>query len=270
MKILFLGDVVGRSGRDAVCKWLPGARKEHGLDFIVVNAENAAGGFGITPDIAKDFFKAGADVLTTGNHVWDQQEIMPYIAQEKRILRPHNYPETTPGTGICLTTNSAGKKLLVIHVQGQLFMHELLACPFACADMALKTYGLGGNVNAILVDIHAEATSEKMALAHFLDGRVSLVVGTHTHIPTADAHILEKGTAYQTDAGMCGDYNSVIGMEKAAPVKRFVTKITKGQRLTAATGEATICGNIVETDDKTGLARAITPIKIGGVLQGKK
>jgi metallophosphoesterase (TIGR00282 family) len=245
---------------------VPLARKEHALDFIVVNGENAAGGFGITADIAKEFFKAGTDVITTGNHVWDQQEVIPYIAQEKRLLRPHNYPESTVGTGIHIATNPRGQSLLVLHVQGQLFMHEMLSCPFACADVVLKSHALGGNVNAILVDIHAEATSEKMAMGHHLDGRVSFVVGTHTHVPTADAHILKGGTAYQTDAGMCGDYDSVIGMEKTAPVKRFVTKIMKGQKLTAATGEATICGAIVETDDKTGLARSILPIKLGGVL----
>jgi metallophosphoesterase (TIGR00282 family) len=266
MKILFLGDVVGRSGRDAVCKWLPAARKDHALDFVVVNGENAAGGFGITPDIAKEFFKAGADVITTGNHVWDQQEIVPYIGQEKRLLRPHNYPPSTIGTGLAVATSARGQSLLVLHLQGQLFMHEMLSCPFACADAALKSHALVGGVGAILVDIHAEASSEKMALGHHLDGRVSAVIGTHTHVPTADAHILKGGTAYQTDAGMCGDYDSVIGMDKAAPVRRFVTKISKGQKLTAATGEATICGAIIETDDKTGLATRIEPVKVGGII----
>lgn len=266
MKILFLGDIVGRTGRDAVCAWLPRARKEHGLDFIVVNGENAAAGFGITPAIAQEFFKSGVDVITTGNHVWDQQDIIPYLAQEKRILRPQNYPEGTPGGGMVVCTNARGQSLMVLHVQCQLFMHELLPCPFAAADLALKTHTLGGNVQAILVDIHGEATSEKMAFGHYLDGRVSFVVGSHTHVPTNDAHILKGGTAYQTDAGMCGDYDSVIGMEKSAPIKRFVGKITKGVKLTAATGTTTICGAIVETDDKTGLARHIEVIKLGGAL----
>lgn len=266
MRILFLGDIVGRSGRDAVCKWLPSARKEHALDFIVVNGENAAGGFGITAEISKDLFKAGADVITTGNHVFDQQDVISYIAQEKRLLRPHNYPESTVGTGVHLAKNARGQTLLVLHLQCQLFMHEMLACPFAAADAVLKSYALGAGAGAILVDIHGEASSEKMALGHYLDGRVSAVIGTHTHVPTADAHILNKGTAYQTDAGMCGDYDSVIGMEKSVPIKRFVTKVTKGHKLSAATGEATICGAIVETDDKMGLATAISPVKLGGVL----
>ena len=266
MKILFLGDVVGRSGRDAVCAYIPQARHEHALDFVVINGENAAAGFGITPAICDDFLKAGADVITTGNHVWDQQEIIPRLSKDTRILRPHNYPETVPGTGAVLVKNNKGKSLLVLHVQGQLFMHENLSCPFACADAALKQYTLGANANAILVDIHAEATSEKAALGHYLDGRVSAVIGTHTHIPTSDARVLAGGTAYQTDAGMCGDYDSVIGMDKAAPIKRFVNKATKLNRLTVAAGVATVCGLIIETDDKTGLAVKVEPVKKGGSL----
>jgi metallophosphoesterase (TIGR00282 family) len=266
MKILFLGDVVGRGGRDAVCAYVPRARKEHALDFVVINGENAAAGFGITPAIAGDFFKAGADVITTGNHVWDQQEIVPYIAGEKRLLRPQNYPPGTPGTGLHLCTNARGQSLLVIHVQGQLFMHELLSCPFAACDEVLKSYPLAGKANAILVDMHAETTSEKMALGAYLDGRVSCVIGSHTHVPTNDAHILPGGTAYQTDAGMCGDYDSVIGMEKSTPVRRFTGKVTKGLKLTPATGPATVCGAIVETDDKTGLAKGIEVVKVGGVI----
>ena len=266
MKILFLGDVVGRSGRDAVCAFLPKARKQHALDFIVVNGENAAGGFGITPAIYDDFIKAGADVVTTGNHAWDQQEIIPKFAKEKRLLRPQNYPEGTPGNGYYLATNNKGQTLLIIHVQGQLFMHEHLSCPFAACDSVLKQYKLAANANAVLIDIHAEASSEKMALGHYLDGRVSAVFGSHTHVPTNDARIFDAGTAYQTDAGMCGDYNSVLGMEKAAPIKRFLTKINKNNKMTVASGEATICGVIVETDDKTGLAIDITIIKEGGSL----
>lgn len=266
MKILFLGDVVGRSGRDAVCAYVPRARREQGLDFVVVNGENAAAGFGITPAICEEFFKAGIDLITTGNHVWDQQEIIPVLNKEKRLLRPHNYPESTVGSGLAVIANPKGQSLAVLHVQGQVFMHEQLSCPFASAEAALKSVSLGGNVNAILVDIHAEANSEKMAMGHFLDGRVSAVIGTHTHIPTNDAHILAGGTAYQTDAGMCGDYDSVIGMEKTTVIKRFTTKLTKGNRMTAASGMATLCGAIIETDDKTGLATAMTPIKLGGTL----
>lgn len=266
MKILFLGDVVGRSGRDAVCDYIPRARREQGLDFVVVNGENAAAGFGITPAIVAEFFKAGVDVITTGNHVWDQQEIIPTLSHEKRLLRPYNYPANTAGTGQVTVTNAKGQSLLVLHLQGQVFMHDALPCPFAAADTALSGQTLGGGVQAILVDIHAEANSEKMALGHYLDRRVSAVIGTHTHIPTNDAHILPGGTAYMTDAGMCGAYDSVIGMEKSTVIKRFTTKLTKGNRMSAASGPATVCGAIVETDDKTGLATAITPVKLGGVL----
>jgi len=266
MKILFLGDIVGRSGRDAVCAFIPKARKEYALDFVVVNGENAAAGFGITPAICDEFIKAGVDVITTGNHAWDQQEIIPKMAKEKRLLRPENYPEGTVGSGVYLAQNSKGQRLLVLHLQGQLFMHEHLSCPFASAENTLKTYAMKGNVDAILVDMHAEATSEKNALGHYLDGRVSLVIGTHTHIPTADARILPGGTAFQTDAGMCGDYDSIIGMEKAVPIKRFTTKISKGSKMTVASGEATLCGAIVETDDKTGLAISMTSLRIGGIL----
>jgi metallophosphoesterase (TIGR00282 family) len=266
MKILFLGDVVGRSGREAVYAFMPVARSQYNVDFIVVNGENSAGGFGITPSICDEFFKAGADIITTGNHVWDQQEIIPRIAKDNKILRPHNYPEGTPGTGLCLVKNARGQSLLVLHVQGQLFMGEQLACPFACADKVLKEYRLGAGANAILVDIHAEATSEKTALGHHLDGRVSAVIGSHTHVPTNDARILSGGTAYQTDTGMCGDYDSVIGMEKEAPIKRFLTKINKGNKMTAASGKATVCGIIITTDDKTGLAEELEIVCQGGVL----
>lgn len=266
MKLLFLGDIVGRSGRDAVCDWLPKARAEHGIDCAIVNAENAAGGFGMTPAICADLFAAGADVITSGNHVWDQQDIIPALSSDKRILRPHNYPPGTPGSGATLAQTKSGKKVLVMHVQGQIFMHESLGCPFAACDEVLKTYTLGANVDAIVIDIHAEANSEKYAMGHYFDGRVSLVVGTHTHVPTNDAHILKGGTAYQTDAGMCGDYDSCIGMKKETVLKRFTSKITKGNRMEAAMGEATLCGVIVETDDKTGLAKTIQPVKVGGVL----
>lgn len=266
MKFLFLGDIVGRSGRDAACAYLPKARKEHELDFAVVNVDNAAGGFGTTPDVCKEFFKAGADIVTGGNHIWDQQEVVPYLAQEKRLLRPQNFPDIAPGTGVGVVTSPSGLCLVVIHVQGQLFMHEQLACPFACVDAQLKTHKLGAGGTTIFVDFHAEATSEKMALGQHLDGRVSAVIGTHTHVPTHDARILSGGTAYQTDAGMCGDYDSVIGMEKSVPLRRFLTKIPKGPRMTPATGPATICGAIVETDDKTGLAKSITPVRLGGVF----
>jgi metallophosphoesterase (TIGR00282 family) len=254
MKILFLGDVVGRAGRDAVVKNVPLLRKELALDFVVVNGDNAAGGFGITPTLCREFFDAGADVVTGGDHIWDQKEIVPFLSTEKRLLRPHNFPERTPGSGQYLVALPSGKKIFVMHLLGQVFHKEHTNCPFATADKLLDGMNLGANVAAIIVDFHAEATSEKMAMGKYLDGRVSMVVGSHTHVPTADARVLPKGTAYQTDAGMCGDYDSVIGFDAVAPLERFLTKITKN-RMEPASGEGIICGTLVELDDKTGLAK---------------
>jgi len=264
MRILVCGDVVGRSGRKVVTENLPRLRDELALDFVVVNGENAAGGFGITPKICNQFFDAGADAITTGNHVFDQREIIPHFDAEKRILRPHNYPKPTPGTGVAVFPATRGRKVLIVHVMTRLFM-DPLDDPFACVADALETYRLGGNVHAIVVDVHGEATSEKLAMGHFLDGRASMVVGTHTHVPTADHQILPAGTAFQTDIGMCGDYDSVIGMKKATAVDRFVRKMPTA-RLEAADGEATLCAILVETDDETGLALRTAPLRIGGRL----
>jgi metallophosphoesterase (TIGR00282 family) len=264
MRILVCGDVVGRSGRTVVVEQLGRLRERLELDFVIVNGENAAGGFGITPKICNQFLDAGADAITTGNHVFDQREIIPHLDAEKRILRPHNYPRTTPGTGVRLFPATRGRKVLIVHVMTRLFM-DPLDDPFACVADALESYRLGGNADAIVVDVHGEATSEKLAMGHFLDGRVSLVVGTHTHVPTADEQILPGGTAYQSDIGMCGDYDSVIGMKKATAVDRFVRKMPTA-RLEAADGEATLCAIVVETDDDTGLARRVAPVRIGGRL----
>ncbi len=264
MRLLVCGDVVGRSGRTVVTDNLARLRDELALDFVVVNGENAAGGFGITPKICNQFFDAGADAITTGNHVFDQREIIPHFDAEKRLLRPHNYPKTTPGTGVAVLPATRGRKVLIIHVMTRLFM-DPLDDPFACVADALESYRLGGNADAIVVDVHGEATSEKLAMGHFLDGRVSLVVGTHTHVPTADEQILPGGTAYQSDIGMCGDYDSVIGMKKAVAIERFVRKMPTA-RLEAADGEATLCAILVETDDETGLALGIEPLRIGGRL----
>lgn len=252
MKLLFLGDIVGRSGRDAVVKHLPQLRKEHALDFVVVNGDNAAGGFGITPTLCRELFDAGANVVTGGDHIWDQKEIIPFLSTEKRLLRPQNFPDKTPGSGHGIY-EAAGKKILVLHLLGQVFHKEHTACPFATVDRILETYKLGANVDAILVDFHAEATSEKMAMGKYLDGRVSVVVGSHTHVPTADARVLPKGTAYQTDAGMCGDYDSVIGFDPAGPLERFLTKIPKA-KLEASAGQGAVCGVVVTLTPKTGLA----------------
>lgn len=266
MRLLFFGDVVGRSGRDALARHLPDIRARLKPDFIVVNGENAAGGFGITAQIAREFYALGVDVISTGNHAFDQKETLSYIGGDPRLLRPRNYPPTAPGRGAGIfETAQGGRKVLVINVMGRIFM-DPLDDPFAAVEAELARVRLGATVSAIIVDIHAEATSEKMAMGHVCDGRVSLVVGTHSHIPTADAQILTGGTAYQTDAGMCGDYDSVIGMDKAEPVNRFIRKIPGG-RFEAASGEATVCGLLVETDDRTGLATRIEPIRVGGRLK---
>ncbi len=265
MKLLFCGDIVGRSGREAVLETVPKLRKERGLDAVVVNADNAASGFGVNKSICEDLFAAGTDVITGGDHIWDQKDIIGYIASEPRLLRPHNFPPRTPGSGVVKHRLPSGKVIMVIHILGQVFHNEYLDCPFAAVDAALDGVKLGVNVDAIIVDVHAEATSEKMAFGQFLDGRVSMVVGSHTHVPTADARIMPKGTAYQTDTGMCGDYNSVIGFDPEAPLTRFTQKM-KRTRLAPAMGEATVCALYVETDDKTGLAVKQEMLHIGGAL----
>jgi metallophosphoesterase (TIGR00282 family) len=263
MRLAFFGDVVGRSGRDGLRTHLPRLRQSLGLDFVIVNAENAAGGFGITPDIAESLFEAGADCLTLGNHAWDQREALTYIAREPRLLRPANYPVglDVPGKGANLYQTARGQTVLVVSLMGRLFM-DPLDDPFRAAERELELAPLRDVADAVIVDMHAEATSEKMALAHYLDGRASLVVGSHTHIPTADAQILPGGTAYQSDAGMCGDYDSVIGMKKDISVRKFATRLP-GERNAAADGPGTICGVFVETDARTGLARHIAPIRVG-------
>jgi len=265
MRILICGDVVGRSGRTVVLEHIKRLRARLELDFIVINGENAAGGFGITPKICNQFFDAGIDAITTGNHVFDQREIIPHFDREKRLLRPHNYPKITPGAGVAVIPATRGRNVLIVHLMTRLFM-DPLDDPFACAAQALDTHHLKKNgIDAIIFDVHGEASSEKMAMAHFVDGRASVVVGTHTHIPTGDAHILAGGTAYQTDIGMCGDYDSVIGMKKTVAVERFVRKMPTA-RLEAADGDATLCATFVETDDVTGLALRVEPVRLGGIL----
>lgn len=265
MKLLFCGDIVGRSGREIVHEELPKLRRELEPDFIVINAENAAGGFGMTEKICAELFELGADVISGGNHSWDKNECLEYINREPRLLRPANYPAGTPGRGIGVYSTIKGQKVAVMNVMGRLFM-DPLDDPFAAVTRELERFRLKGNVDAFILDVHAEASSEKMAMAHCVDGRVSLVVGTHTHIPTADAQILPGGTAYQTDAGMCGDYNSVIGMNKEAPIARFTRKLPT-ERLSVATGPADLCAVLVETDDATGLARRIEPVRRGARLK---
>tara|TARA_Y100001934_G_scaffold210225_1_gene248776 strand:+ start:314 stop:1132 length:819 start_codon:yes stop_codon:yes gene_type:complete len=266
MRILFCGDVVGRSGRDAIADHLPRLREDLKLDFVIVNGENAAHGFGITEKICETLFQAGADCITGGNHTWDKPEIAPFMDSDRRMLRPINFPEGTPGRGVADFVTVRGEKVKVINVMCRLFM-ELLDDPFRAVEAELPlTAPKPGGYGAVIVDVHGEATSEKMAMGHLTDGRASLVVGTHTHVPTADAHILENGTGYQTDAGMCGDYNSVIGMEKLGSLKRFRRRFPS-PRLAPAEGEGTLCATFLETDDSTGLAARISPVRLGGRLQ---
>ncbi|MEN9018436.1 MAG: TIGR00282 family metallophosphoesterase [Hellea sp.] len=264
MRLAFFGDVVGKSGREAVKRHLPRIRSDLNLDAVVINAENAAGGFGITRSTADELYDAGADVLTLGNHSFDNPQGISVIENEHRLLRPCNYPPNTAtgrGSGMY---NVNGYQLLVINVLGRVFM-DALDDPFQAVERELNNAPLGVVADAIIVDIHAEATSEKQAMGHYCDGRASLVVGTHQHVPTADTRIFVSGTAYQTDAGMCGDYNSVIGMNKEEPLRRFTTRM-RGGRFTPATGDGTLCGVYVETSDKTGLAVRAEPLRYGGIL----
>ena len=256
MKIIYCGDVVGRAGREAVLNTLPQIKETYKPDAILVNIENAAHGFGATPGICRDFLDAGVDGLVTGNHVWNQKELVPFLNDCKQIIRPLNFPAFNPGRGAMELQLANGKKLLVLQIQGRLFM-EAIDCPIQAIDKALSQYNLGKNIDAILVDIHAEATSEKLSVGYYLDGRVSVVAGTHTHIPTADAHILPQGTAYITDVGMCGDYNSVLGFDKEEPINRLIGKCSTYGRLVPANGKGTVSAIFVETDDATGLAKAI-------------
>ncbi len=264
MRVLFCGDIVGRSGRQAIQTHVPGLRRDLALDFVIANGENAAGGFGITASICDELFAAGVDVISGGNHSWDQREVIGYIDSQPRLLRPANYPSATPGRGAGVFNAPRGRKVMVLNVMARLFM-DPLDDPFACVERELAKQRLGATVDAIVLDFHGEATSEKMAMGHFVDGRASLCVGTHTHVPTADAMILPGGTAYQTDAGMCGDYDSVIGMDKAVPLARFTRKLPT-ERFSAASGEGTLSAVYVEIDDKTGLARKIAPLRAGGRL----
>jgi hypothetical protein len=243
---------------------LPRLRETLKLDFVVANGENAAGGFGITRAIAEELFAAGVDVITTGNHWADQKEILGYIGQEDRLLRPINYPPGTPGKGSGIFEARSGARVLVVNPMGRVFM-DAIDDPFRAVEGELKACPLGEGADAVVIDMHAEATSEKMAMGQFCDGRASLVVGSHAHIPTADAQILSGGTGYQTDAGACADYDSVIGMEKFEPIQRFLSKMASS-RYTPALGPATLCGVFVVTNAK-GLAARIEPVRIGGRLK---
>ena len=265
MRILFIGDIVGRSGRAAVVERLPGLMQDWQLDFVVINGENAAGGFGITETIYNDLIGVGADAITLGNHAWDQKEALVFIERAPRLIRPANYPKGTPGRGAALIEARNGKRVLVVNAMGRIFM-DPLDDPFAAAEREIAACPLKSAADAIIVDVHAEASSEKQAMGFFLDGKASLVVGTHTHVPTADHQVLPGGTAFVTDVGMTGDYDSCIGMAKDEPLSRFLRRIPGG-RFEPALGPATLCATAVETDDATGLARRIAAVRLGGRLE---
>ncbi|WP_152496018.1 TIGR00282 family metallophosphoesterase [Roseovarius sp. THAF8] len=265
MRILYLGDVMGRAGRQAVAERLPGLRQAWKLDFVVVNGENATGGMGLSGAHAKALLEAGADCLTLGDHAFDQKDMLQFIEGEPRIVRPLNFAKGAPGRGAAVFSDARGRKVMVAQVLGQVFMKRAFDDPFSAVDTVMRAHVPGGGVQASLIDIHCEATSEKMGMGHYCDGRASIVVGSHTHVPTADAQILPGGTAFQSDAGMCGDYLSVIGMEKTEPMRRFVTGMGK-ERFTPALGEVTLCGLYVETDDATGKATRVEMVREGGRL----
>jgi metallophosphoesterase (TIGR00282 family) len=264
LRILFVGDVVGRSGRAAVTEHLPGMIRDWSLDLVVVNGENAAGGFGITEAIYQELIDAGADAITLGNHAWDQREALVFIERAPRLVRPVNFPAGTPGRGAALIETRNGTRALVINAIGRVFMTPF-DDPFAALGRELDACPLHEAVDAVVVDFHGEATSEKQAIGFFCDGRASLVVGTHTHVPTADQQILPGGTAYMSDAGMTGDYDSIIGMQKEEPMRRFISGIPS-VRFEPALGVATLSGVAVETDDATGLAVKVAAVRMGGRL----
>jgi len=264
MRILFCGDVVGRSGRKAIHTWVPRLKKELKLDCIIVNGENAASGFGVTRKICQGFFDDGVNAITCGDHSFDQNEMMLAIDDYPNVLRPLNFPKVLPGAGSCIL-NINGKRVAVLHLLGQLFLRFQVSSPFEAVEEWLHHHKLRQNVDAIIVDFHAEATSEAMGMGHYLDGKVSLVTGSHTHVPTADAQILPGGTAYQTDAGMCGDYDSVIGFSKQISITTFFRQI-RTEKMVPANEEGTLCGTYVEIDDNTGLATRVEMVRVGGRL----
>ena len=259
---------MGRSGRDGLVQHLPRLKAALKPDVMIANVENAAAGFGVTDKIAQEFYALGFDCLTTGNHIWGQKELIGTIDRDPKLLRPLNYPEGTPGRGAYVHTLAGGRKILIANVMARVFMEPVLDDPFVATEKLLAQYRLGHAVQATFIDFHGETTSEKMAYAHVCDGRVSAVVGTHTHVPTADERILTGGTACISDVGMCGDYDSVIGMKKEPSIWRFTRKIP-GERFSPAEGDATVCGVFIETNDATGLATSIETLRVGGKLKEK-
>ena len=264
MRLLFLGDVVGRAGRDAIAERLPGLIERHRFDFVVVNGENASHGRGLTESHFQGLRDAGADIVTLGDHAFDQRDTLSYIEREPTLIRPVNMPAGTPGRGAMFVEGRNGHRVLVVNALGRVFLPPI-DDPFRAVEAAVAACPLGEQADAIVVDFHTEATSEIQGMGYFLDGRVSLVVGTHTHIPTSDHRILKGGTALMADAGMCGDFDSIIGVDPEEPLNRFWTGIANG-RFTPAEGEATLCGVAIETDPRTGLATRVMPVRVGGTL----
>ena len=265
MRILFIGDIVGRSGRAVVAENLPQLVADWKLDLVVANGENSAGGFGITEAIYNELIDLGVDAITLGNHAWDQREALVFIERAPKLVRPLNYPAGTPGRGAALIECKNGKRALVINVMGRIFM-DPLDDPFAGIERELAACALTSGADAIIIDIHCEATSEKQAMGYFTDGRASLVIGTHTHAPTADHRILPGGTAFMSDVGMTGDFQSVIGMQKEEPLSRFLRKVP-GAKFEPANGPATLCALVLETDDRSGLAVRVAPVRLGPILE---
>ena len=262
MKIIFIGDIVGRSGRNAVSKKINILKEKFKPNVIIANAENSASGYGLTKKIASELFISGVDLITLGNHAWDQREMLSYIEECPKIIRAINFPKGVPGKGFYKLTLEDGRSLLVIQVLLRLFMGMSLDDPFSAIENNLKNEFLGSTCNAILIDMHGETTSEKNAFGHYVDGKVTAVLGTHTHIPTSDERLLPKGTAYQTDVGMTGDYNSVIGMNIENPIHGFTKGYRSEGRFTPAEGEGTLCGAFIESDDNTGLAKNIEAFQL--------
>ncbi len=266
MNILILGDVFGPPGRKAISEKLPDLIKKKKADFVIINGENSGdAGVGITKAISEEFFKAGADVITSGNHIWDEKEAAEFISSEKRLLRPINLPQGSPGNGFGIFKSKNNKKVAVVNLMGNIFMKKCDDA-FKAADHFIKNVKLKKDADFIAVDMHGEITSEKMAMGYLFDGKATIVVGTHTHVPTSDHIIMDKGTAYQTDLGMCGDYKSVIGMNRDNSLKKFL-KDPSAVRHYPAKGSATISGLFVKASDETGLALKIQPIILGGSLQ---
>ena len=264
MNILICGDIVGKSGREAVEKYLPGIIEKEKIEFVIVNGENSASGFGITKKICKQLYELGVDTITSGNHIWDQKEIVTYINEDTRLLRPCNYSIEAPGKGYGIFKLKNGRIIVIINAMCRLFM-ENIDDPFNSIKDIIEKINIKYGKQSIIIDIHGESTSEKMAIGHFFDGDVTAVFGTHTHIPTADLQILEKGTLYQTDLGMCGDYDSVIGMKKELCIQRFRKKFLK-TKLEPAIGEGTLCGTVFKINENNKVEKFSQIIK-GGRLQ---